>query len=308
MIELRHLHYFVVLAETLHYGRAAQQLHISQPPLSRQIALMEAALGVELFERTRRSVRLTRAGERFYRDACEILKAVEQAKRNAISASRGEDGMISVGFMMSSAYNVLPALTRTYAAAYPRVDMKLTEWLPNLLVESVRAGRTDVGVMYRPEDCDGLESCTVYREELVAVLPQHHRLAGTRMIAAGQLADESFVTFPREIAPLVYDLISNYFRQAGFVPRIRLETNLQQTIVTLIAEGLGVALVPSSMRAIQLANVVFKPLRNPPVVEVSLLWSANNHNPCVQTFVSNADCVWRDLQNKGGARVVRDET
>lgn len=306
MIELRHLHYFVVLAETLHYGRAAEQLHISQPPLSRQIALMEESLGVELFERTRRSVRLTRAGERLYRDACDILKAVEQAKRNALSASRGEDGTIAVGFMMSSAYNVLPALTRTYAAAYPQVDMKLTEWLPNLLVESVRAGRTDVGVMYRPEDCSGLESRTVYREALVAVLPQSHRLVKARAIAAADLAGESFVTFPREIAPVVYDMIGNYCRRAGFAPRIRLEANLQQTIVTLIAEGLGVAMVPCSMRTMQLANVAFKPLCDAPVVEVALLWSKHNHNPCVQTFVRNAGEVWHDFQNKEGAMVVRD--
>lgn len=307
MIELRHLHYFVVLAETLHYGRAAEQLHISQPPLSRQIALMESSLGVALFERTRRSVRLTRAGERLYRDARDILQAVEQAKRNAVSASKGEDGTISVGFMMSSAYNVLPALTRTYAAAYPQVDMKLTEWLPNLLVESVRAGRTDVGVMYRPEDCSGLETRTVYREALVAVLPHTHRLVNAEAVAAADLAGESFVTFPHEIAPVVRDMIDNYCRRAGFTPRVRLETNLQQTIINLVAEGLGVAMVPISMRTVHPEHAVFRPLRNAPVVEVALLWSQHNHNPCVQTFAKNADAVWRDLQARADLQLVRDD-
>ncbi|TAL54335.1 LysR family transcriptional regulator [Pandoraea sp.] len=306
MIELRHLHYFVVLAETLHYGRAAKQLHISQPPLSRQIVLMERELGVPLFERTRRSVRLTRAGERFYHDARDILNAMALAKRNAVSASRGEEGAISIGFMMSSAYNVLPSLTRTYAAAFPKVDMKLSETLPNLLVEAVRTGQTDVGIMYRPPDCEGLDTLTVYREELVAVLPQRHRLLKSGKVDIGELADESFVSFPREVAPVVYDKIVDHCRHAGFMPRIRLETNLQQTIVNLVGEGLGVALVPWSMRSMQLPNVAFKPLRNAPVVEVALLWGSDNHNPCVATFAGNAQTVWQSLQREAKRGLVPD--
>ncbi|QBC32742.1 MULTISPECIES: LysR family transcriptional regulator [Pandoraea] len=307
MIELRHFQYFVVLAETLHFGRAAQQLHISQPPLSRQIALMEAELGVQLFERTRRSVRLTRAGARLYQDAVEILNSVDRARRNVVAASRGEDGAITVGFMMSSAYNILPALTRTYAAAYSRVDMKLAETLPNLLAESVRAGQTDVGIMYRPEDLTGLGTATVFREEMVAVLPRTHPLGKARVLDAAQLAEESFVSIPREIAPLVYDLVVDHCRRAGFSPHIRLETNLQQTIINLVGEGLGVAMVPMSMSSTSaFGNAVFRPLRNAPVAEVALLWSRDNHNPCVETFVENARAVWRDMQRAPGARLVPD--
>ncbi|GAB3626000.1 LysR family transcriptional regulator [Pandoraea terrae] len=306
MIELRHFQYFVAVAQTLHFGRAAKQLHISQPPLSRQIALMEEELGVKLFDRTRRSVRLTRAGERLYQDAVDILNAVAQARRNAVAASRGEDGAISVGFMMSSAYNILPALTRTYAAAYPRVDMKLAETLPNLLADAVRSGRTDVGIMYRPEDLDGLDSATVFREEMVAVLPKQHPLVKARVLDAALLANESFVSIPREIAPLVYDLVVGHCQRSGFTPRIRLEANLQQTIISLVGEGLGVAMVPVSMSAISSGGAVFKPLRNAPVVEVALLWSRDNHNPCVGTFVENARAVWQDLQHAPGARVVAD--
>jgi DNA-binding transcriptional LysR family regulator len=307
MIELRHFQYFVVLAETLHFGRAAQQLHISQPPLSRQIALMEAELGVQLFERTRRSVRLTRAGARFYQDAVDILNSVDRARRNVVAASRGEDGAITVGFMMSSAYNILPALTRTYAAAYARVDMKLAETLPNLLAEAVRAGRTDVGIMYRPEDLTGLNTATVFREEMVAVLPRTHPLGKARVLDAAQLAEESFVSIPREIAPLVYDLVVDHCRRAGFSPHIRLETNLQQTIINLVGEGLGVAMVPMSMSSTSaFGNAVFRPLRNAPVAEVALLWSRDNHNPCVETFVENARAVWHDMQRAPGARLVPD--
>ncbi len=307
MIELRHFQYFVVLAQTLHFGRAAQQLHISQPPLSRQIALMEAELGVQLFERTNRSVRLTRAGARFYQDAVDILNSVDRARRNVVAASRGEDGAITVGFMMSSAYNILPALTRTYAAAYARVDMKLAETLPNLLAEAVRAGQTDVGIMYRPEDLTGLDTATVFREEMVAVIPRTHALAKVRVLDAAQLAEESFVSIPREIAPLVYDLIVTHCRRAGFSPHIRLETNLQQTIINLVGEGLGVAMVPMSMSSASASgNAVFKPLRNAPVAEVALLWSRDNHNPCVATFVENARSVWREMQRAPGARLVPD--
>src|SRR5690606_20561100 len=129
MIELRHLQYFRTLAETLHFGRAAERLHISQPPLSRQIALLEEELGVKLFDRSRRRVELTEAGQRFYLDTGTVFAAFEQAKRNALAAARGAAGALSVGFMMSTAYSITPAITRRYAALYPQVNLKLTETL-----------------------------------------------------------------------------------------------------------------------------------------------------------------------------------
>ncbi|PUA17134.1 LysR family transcriptional regulator [Glaciimonas sp. PCH181] len=295
MIELRHLTYFRTVAETLHFGRAAGLLHISQPPLTRQIAALERELGVMLFDRSRRNVQLTQAGQNFYKDTAEIFNALDRAKRNAVSTSAGKSGALMVGFMMSSAYNILPSVTRHYSAAYPEVDMQLTEYVPNLLAIDIKENKCDVGIMYRPEDCAGLDSRTIYCEPLVLVLPKNHRLASSEMISPKDLASESFISIPRTIAPVVYDLIVDYCRVNGFSPRIKLATNLQQTIVNLVGEGLGVAMVPSSMQAMHLETTVFKRMTDAPMVEVAVIWNKENRNPCLRTFVETAEEVWGKL-------------
>lgn len=288
MIELRHLHYFRTLAETLHFGQAAQLLHISQPPLSRQIALLEEELGVKLFDRSRRRVELTDAGQRFYLDTATVFAAFEQAKRNALAAARGAAGALSVGFMMSTAYSVTPAITRRYAAQYPQVDLKLTETLPLDLAEDITSGSKDVAIMYRPQDCTGLETVTLSREEMTVVLPPGHRLLEQPIVEAQQLADETFIIVPRRIAPALHDIIVNYCLQNGVTPKVGLEINMQQTIVNLVGEGLGIAIVPQSMCNMRLATTTFKPLRNAPTIEVVAVWKADNHNPCIATFVQSA--------------------
>lgn len=288
MIELRHLQYFRALAETLHFGRAAERLHISQPPLSRQIALLEEELGVKLFDRSRRHVELTDAGQRFYLDTGTVFAAFEQAKRNALAAARGAAGELSVGFMMSTAYSVTPAITRRYAAQYPQVNLKLTETLPMDLAQDISSGSKDVAIMYRPQDCSGLETVTIYREEMTVVLPPGHRLLEQPLIDPRDLAAETFIIVPRRIAPALHDMIVNYCLQHGVTPNVGLEINMQQTIVNLVGEGLGIAIVPRSMRNMRLATTTFRPLVAPPVVEVVAVWKADNHNPCIATFVESA--------------------
>jgi DNA-binding transcriptional LysR family regulator len=288
MIEFRHLLYFRTLAETLHFGRAAERLHISQPPLSRQIALLEADLGVKLFDRSRRRVELTDAGQRFYLDTGTVFAAFEQAKRNALAAARGEAGALSVGFMMSTAYSVTPAITRRYAAQYPQVLLKLTETLPLDLATDIASGQKDVAIMYRPQDCTGLETETVYREEMMLVLPPGHRLLAHASIDPAQLAGEPFIIVPRRIAPALHDMIFNYCVQHGVTPHIAMEINMQQTIVNLVGEGMGVAIVPRSMRNMRLATTTFRPLHNAPIIEVVAVWKQDNHNPCIHSFVETA--------------------
>lgn len=288
MIELRHLQYFRTLAETLHFGRAADRLHISQPPLSRQIALLEEELGVKLFDRSRRRVELTEAGQRFYLDTATVFAALEQAKRNAQAAARGAAGELSVGFMMSTAYSVTPAITRRYAAQFPQVRLKLTETLPLDLAQDISSGNKDVAIMYRPQDCTGLETVTLYREKMTVVLPPGHRLLTHATIDPQELAGETFIIVPRRIAPALHDMIFNFCLQHGVTPNIGLEINMQQTIVNLVGEGLGIAIVPRSMCNMRLATTTFKPLRNAPVIEVVAVWKADNYNPCIATFIESA--------------------
>lgn len=288
MIELRHLQYFRTLAETLHFGRAAELLHISQPPLSRQIALLEEELGVKLFDRSRRRVELTEAGQRFYLDTGTVFAAFEQAKRNALAAARGAAGELSVGFMMSTAYSITPAITRRYAADYPQVSLKLTETLPLDLAEDISSGNKDVAIMYRPQDCSGLETVTLYREEMTVVLPPGHPLINQAVVDPQQLAGEKLIIVPRRIAPALHDIIFNYCLVHGVTPNIGMEINMQQTIVNLVGEGLGIAIVPRSMRNMRLATTCFRPLRGAPVIEVVAVWKADNHNPCIAPFVETA--------------------
>ncbi|WP_233858523.1 LysR substrate-binding domain-containing protein [Paraburkholderia sp. HD33-4] len=291
-MELRHLHYFVTVAETLHFGRAAERLHISQPPLSRQIALLEEEVGVVLFERNRRSVKLSAAGERFLLDAKDILGSVERAKQNALTASQGASGSLSVGFMFAAAYSVVPPITLAYASRFPAVDLHLTESIPRLLMQDMRQSSTDVALMYPPEDHPELETRTVFREPIVAALPADHRLArGSGPIDVVELKGESFLISPRAAAPYIYDIIIGHCKQRGFTPKIRLETNYQQTIVTLVGQGLGVALVHRSMKTARPRNVKFRPLQNPPYVELNVTWDRLNRNPCIGTFVTVAQEV-----------------
>lgn len=300
-MELRHLHYFSVLADTLHFGRAAELLHISQPPLSRQIALLEQELGVTLFERSRRSVRLTAAGERLRKEAREILHAVDRAKRNTQAASLGESGTLSVGFMFAAAYSVVPPLTRAYTSAFPQVELKLSESIPTLLSDDLRAGEIDLGIMYPPRDTEQLTVRSVYREPLVVALPTSHPLADQAVLHIEQLRDQSFIISPRKASPYIYDTIVEHCLAHGFSPKIRLETNFQQTIVNLVGQGLGIALVHRSIGTARPARVVFKELADAPQVEVTLTWNSNNHNPCVQTFAQTAVDILQELRDGDGA-------
>src|SRR6201999_2476079 len=166
MIDLRQVRYFVALAETLHFGRAAERLHISQPPLSRQIAALEKELGVRLFERHSRRATLTHAGRRFLEDARAVLIGFDQACHNARLAERGELGEVSIGFMMHAAYTVLPGLARRYMAKHPGVRVELREVVPATLADAVLAGRFDAAIMFNPGIIRGLEAQTIYRERL----------------------------------------------------------------------------------------------------------------------------------------------
>lgn len=156
MVEIRQLRYFVTLAETLHFGRAAERLHLTQPPLSRQIAALESTLGVKLLERNTRQVKLTHAGERFLDDARAILLSLEQACENARLADHGELGELKIGFMMHAAFTVLPKLTKRFIAAHPRVKLHLMEVIPGSIPDEILAGRFDAGILFPPGKARGL--------------------------------------------------------------------------------------------------------------------------------------------------------
>jgi DNA-binding transcriptional LysR family regulator len=289
MIDVKPLRYFVALAETRHFGRAAARLHLSQPPLSRQLAALEASLGVRLIERTPRSVTLTAAGERFYTDAKAILAALDQAGHNARAASFGERGELTIGFTMCAAYSVLPTFARAYSTAFPEVTLNLREIVSNDLGPQVQNAQVDAAIMLADAPPRGLAERTVLVEPLCVALPRTHPLARQRKLHAAQLAQEPFVIASKEVGPGLHETIAGHCREAGFEPDVRFEVRLQQTVLSLVDEGAGVALVPASMRRAQLAGVVFKPLANAPTVSQVLVWSHANRNPCLARFLQMVD-------------------
>jgi DNA-binding transcriptional LysR family regulator len=291
VIDIKPLRYFVTLAETRHFGRAAARLHLSQPPLSRQLAALESSLGVTLIERSPRSVTLTAAGERFYADAKAILGALEQATRNARAAAYGDSGMLSIGFTMCAAYSVVPGYARTYGSAYPEVALNLREVVSNDLAAQVLAGQIDAAIMFPSAQSapnKGLAARTIVSEPLCVALSRTHPRARARQLKIAQLAGESFVLASEEVAPTLRASILEHCRTGGFEPDIRFEVQLQQTVLSLVDEGVGIALVPASMRKAQLAGVVFRPLADAPLIEQVLVWSPANRNPCLARFLELA--------------------
>lgn len=288
MIDIRQMRYFVVLAETLHFGRAAERLHLSQPPLSRQIAALEKELGVRLLERGSRHATLTHAGQRFLEDSRAVLASFDQACRNARLAQCGELGELSIGFMMHAGYTVLPGLARRYMASHPHVRIELREVVPGSLTDAVLTGRFDAGIMFSPGRIRGLETRPVHREQLCLAVPASHPLAGRALVRARDLNGEALIAAPSEVAPTLREVIVGYCRSGGFEPTIRLETQLQQTIVSLVAEGLGIALMPQSMSKLGIADVTFRDLEDAPAIEHVVAWRPGNLNPALSPFLAEA--------------------
>jgi len=288
MIDVRQMRYFVALAETLHFGRAAERLHVSQPPVSRQVAALEKALGVKLIDRHARQARLTHAGERFRDDAKAVLAAVDQACRNARLVDAGELGDLRIGFMMHAAYSSIPPLARRYVSAHPQVRLQLRETLPVDLVQGVMSGEFDAGVGFSPGPLRGLSTWPIHEEPLCLVLPADHRLVEQSVLTVEDLADEALITVPMDVAPTLRKAIDHCFERAGLTPSVRLEARLQQSIVSLVAESLGVALVPTSLRRLHLPGVVFRDLGDAPVVEHVVLWRTANLNPALPGFLAIA--------------------
>lgn len=291
MSDFRQLHYFITLAEYLNYGKAAKALNITQPPLSRQIASLEEMLGAKLFERHHFGVTLTKAGETFYADTRAIISAYELACRNVRQMAAGEKGKLSLGFMMHAAYSTIPELTRRMVTEFPDLQLTLQEVTPGTLVDAVLEGQYDVGLVFNPGPVRDLMSLTLRREKLCLAVNKSHRFAAEKSINAHYLRDEPLIATPHAVAPVLRDMIDLFLRQQGVEPYYRLETQLQQTIVSLVDEGLGVALVPESVKKLHFAGVEYIEIENSPVIEQVLIWHAKNNNPAITSFKTIAQSV-----------------
>jgi DNA-binding transcriptional LysR family regulator len=289
MIELRHLRYFIAVAEELHFGRAAARLHMAQPPLSQQIRQLEEELGFQLFHRTKRSVQLTEAGAVFLAECQRIVQQLEQAVQLGQQVSRGERGQLVLGFVSSAAYSVLPTLLQTFRAAAPEVSLELHELTTDQQVQWLRDRRMDVGLVRPPIDEPNFCLMPLFEEPLVVALPQPHPLAQQPVVSLQDLAGKPFILFPRPLAPGLYDQIISLCQQGGFSPTIVQEAIQMQTIISLVAADMGVAIVPLSLQNLQRTGVVYRELKEPtPKAAIALLTRQSDPSPTVQRFLAIA--------------------
>lgn len=298
-MELRHLRYFVAVAEELHFGRAAERLFMAQPPLSQQIRQLEEEIGTPLLARTNRRVQLTAAGAVFLDEARDILARAEQAVVMAQRASRGEAGWFGVGFVASAIYDVLPRILRRFREQFPDVELVLLE-LPGVEQwQALREKRIHVGFARLPEPEAGIVLEPVAHDTLMAALPAGHPLAQHAELRLSDLAAEPFILYPPQPESPFGEYVLRLCTEAGFTPRVVQKTGEIQTAVSLVDAGIGVAIVPASTQNLRREGVVYRPLVDPvPTIELTLGYRTNEPSPILPRFL---EIVRRTVHEAGEA-------
>lgn len=285
-MDMRHLRCFVAVAEEMHFGRAAERLHLSQPPVSLAIKELEEELGVRLLERTSRRMSLTRAGEDALRDARAVLAAADTMRKRAREAAQGLMGTMSIGFISLPAYSFLPATLRQFTEDYQRVRVSLQEGTTDQILHDVESGSLDIGLVFSTPDLPAaLSSRLVQSEALVVALPETHPLAGGTRIALEKLSNERFLGFERHQGPLMFDAIVATCMRHGFSPKL-FHARQMHTIVSLVSGGIGVALVPASVQALHREGVVYRSMKGEKTtVETIAIWRRSNDSPLVKALL-----------------------
>lgn len=286
-MELSHIRGFVAAAEELHFGRAARRLYITQPSLSKRVAKLEEELGVKLFHRTRREVRLTEAGEVFLGGARLVLEDARRATEEARKAARGELGSLEVGFFSPAIYGILPEILRSYHERFPAVRVTLHEWTSTVQLERLREGKIELGFMRAPVEEEGFLTEHVFVEPVVVALPEDHPQASREVVSAEELADDPFIMVPRHKEPNSFDRYVSICQRAGFSPRITHQGVFEiHAIVGLVATGMGVALVPGSIRNLKRPGLVYRPLKDPEArIGTAVVRRSAHPSPVLRTFL-----------------------
>lgn len=296
-IEMHHLKYFVAVAEELNFARAAERLHISQPPLTRQIQQLEKELGVLLFDRTTRRVQLTEAGQTYLEEARITLAQVKRGVSVAQRTSRGEIGRLAVGFEASSAYDILPRSRQMFKERFPDVELMFVEMRTDEQAQALLDGRIHVGFVLPPLHEDALAVETVLRESLMAAIPRNHPLSGKNKVALEDLAAEAFVMSSRSNRCGLYDQVISVCHNAGFTPKVVQEANEMQIMLGFIAAGIGVSLLPEHVKQFHKPGIVFLPLMpSSAKVELAVAWRPDDTSPILREFL---EIVRRCVREEG---------
>ena len=285
-IELRQLRYFVVVAEELNFTRAAERLQIAQPPLSRQIQNLEKSLGLTLLERTNRRVELTAAGQVFFSECRQILSHVDRSVRATQRAARGETGQLIVGFEGAVHNDVVLKTIRKFRNQFPDVELIVQELASGQQIQGLQKGRIELGFIEPILASEDVEIEPLISEPLIVALAETHPLAVHKQLTLAQLAKEVWITGRSDEGCGLLARILAGCREAGFTPNVKQETNDPQMMLSLVASGLGVTLLPSSARSFFQTGVTYRPLQPPkPEVELAIAWHPENRSPVLQAFL-----------------------
>ncbi|MED4268628.1 LysR substrate-binding domain-containing protein [Priestia megaterium] len=286
-MELRHLKYFKTVAEELHFGKAAARLNMAQPPLSLQIRKLEEELGVSLFYRTKRHVELTKEGQVFLEKVYLLFKSLDESIETVRMVSRGELGEIVIGFLASSAYDVLPTIIKHYRKQYPSIHVVLKQQTSAEQLKALQEGTIQIGIISEPIEDETLNFEIIRRESMVVALPKEHPLASkTSSIDLIELANDPFILIGRKSNQHHYDGVINSCYEAGFSPNIVQETAEMSTVISLVSAGIGVAIVPASIQLLLQNEVIYRDIRNNKFNTVTaLVWESKNQSSIVKAFV-----------------------
>jgi DNA-binding transcriptional LysR family regulator len=286
-VELRHLRYFVAVAEELHFGRAAQRLHIVQPALSKQIANLENEIGVQLFHRTKRRVTITAAGQALYDEVRGILQRIERAIETAQMTAAGQIGSLDIGFVGPAMWSVLPGLLESHHHRLPDVRFRLSELSSVAQIARLRDGTLDAGFVRLPlHDYDDLEFAVVLREAFVVTLPEVHPAAALPVVELSTLAAEPFIFVPRRVEPGFYDRCIALCHSSGFSPTIVEEGTGPTAIIGMVAAGLGITLSPTSILNAPWPRVAFRELSPLGVeLELAVVTRREEHSAALRGFL-----------------------
>lgn len=298
-MNLRQLRFFVTVAEELHFGRAAERLCMTQPPLSQAILALEQELRVDLFKRTKRHVELTPFGRHLLPHAVRLLGDADELPAIAKQLARGACGSLRLGFVTTADYNLLPGLVSRYSADFPDVKVTLNEMTSDVQMEALMQGEIDAGLIIPLHQTlhPSLEYAQLISEPLIAAVPQAWISSGLIVpdgdrLAAANLADLPVILFPRRAAPAFHDVITSYFVRNGIAPEIGQEAVEMQTIVSLVSAGMGVALVPGSLKNLARSGVCYLQLSgNPPTIETGIVWRKEEISPTIGHFIEIAHDV-----------------
>lgn len=285
-MNFRQLQYFVAVAEELHFGRAAERWQITQPALSKQIAVLEKSLGVQLLFRTKQKVELTHAGQIFLQQARQLICQKETAIQLTRRTGSGDIGQLSIGFTETATQTLLPTLLRDFLQHYPKVDIELVELATEAQVTALNQDVIDLAFLHPPIDQRGLQVYPILKESFAAVLPQQHPLVKCERIPFSALAYEPLIIHPRQEGPILYDAFLKACQAAGFQPKIVKESISLPIRLCFVAAGLGITFISEYSQFHIDSNVVCRPIEDFPIdLDFGAAWRQNSTNPVLHNLI-----------------------